>query len=118
MGKNELRVGNLIINDYGEINPVYGVDEKSILTKVEEDGWSICFKPAPIPLTEEWLLKFGFKRFPWGLSIDKLLFKDNLNHPCEELTLEVGNGFKATVKTVHETQNLYKSFTGKELKLL
>ena len=79
---------------------------------------SFKLRYLPIPLSEEWLLKFGFKRFPWGLSIDKLLFKDNLNHPCEELTLEVGNGFKATVKTVHELQNLYKSLTGKELKLL
>ena len=62
MNAKELRVGNLIYNDFGEIQPVYGVDEKSILTKVEENGWSICFKPKTIQLNEEWLLKLGFKK--------------------------------------------------------
>lgn len=56
----ETRVGNLIFNDYGEIQPIYGIDEKSILTKVDVNGWSICFKPKGIPITEEILLKIGF----------------------------------------------------------
>jgi hypothetical protein len=69
----------------------------------------------PIPLTEEWLLKFGFERRPWGLIINGLLFRDNIKNPCEVLTLEIGNGFRTEVKYVHQLQNLYFSLTGEEL---
>lgn len=69
----------------------------------------------PIPLTEEWLLKFGFERRPWGLIKGGLLFRDNIKNPCEELTLQIGNGFNVTVQHVHTLQNLYFALTGEEL---
>jgi hypothetical protein len=67
----------------------------------------------PIPLTEEWLLKFGFQRFPWGLVKDGLLFKDDLK--CSYLILQVGNGFERKIHYVHEFQNLYFALTQREL---
>lgn len=71
-----------------------------------------CF---PIPLSTEWLEKFGFERFPWGLVKNNLLFTDNFLKPSEELTLQIANGFRVTVKYVHELQNLYYALKKEEL---
>ena len=79
------------------------------ISKTDNDS----FMYRPIPLTEEWLLKFGFRRFPWGLVVDDLLFKDDLK--CSYLTLQVGNGFEVTINYVHQLQNLFFSLTGREL---
>lgn len=76
------------------------------------DYMSHCFS---VPLTKEWLRKLGFERFPWGWVKGNLLFRDNLKNPCETLTLEIGNGFRVTVKYVHELQNLYYALTKQEL---
>ena len=106
MKKNEVRHGNLVI--YGGHQTT--IDEKEIIHFIRFPD-----KYEPIPLTEEWLLKFGFKRFPWGLVAGNLLFKDNLK--CTELTFEVGNGFRVEIKYVHQLQNLYFCLCGKELTL-
>ena len=74
-----------------------------------------CF---PVLLTEEWLRKFGFERFPWGLVKGNLLFRDDLKNPCETLTLEIGNGFRTEIKYVHQLQNLYYALTNEELTVL
>ena len=118
MENNELRIGNLV--DFnGQVETVYairnsGVDFYRGKTKKSVIMQSYVWEAIkPIPLTEEWLLKFGFKRFPWGLVKDNLLFKDDLK--CSYLILQVGNGFEVKVKYVHELQNLYFALTGSEL---
>jgi hypothetical protein len=109
MTANELRIGNLVDTAVGIIrveeiplksNPLYNTNALHA-----------------IPITEEWLLKFGFERHPWGLVINGLLFRDNIKTPCKELTLEVGNGFKTKVGYVHQLQNLYFVLTGEELNI-
>jgi hypothetical protein len=118
MKANELRIGNLIFNDFGEVEPIYGVDEKGILTKVEENGWSMCFKPKPIPLTEEWLLKFGFEHiknnwyniFAVNNTFNVYLFSDN-----EGFRVEIVSQSITVLKYVHQLQNLYFALTGEEL---
>jgi hypothetical protein len=63
----------------------------------------------PIPLTEEWLLKFGFKKSSWGwikngVNIQKgftLAFSSNKN--------------SIEIKHLHQLQNLYFALTGQEL---
>ena len=119
----DVRVGNLIFNDYGEIQPIYGVDEKSILTKVDVNGWSICFKPKGVPISEEWLFKFGFIKY------GKLHDSYKLNPFIVELGI-LGNHYTfrkimtkdesmllKEMKCVHELQNLYFSITGSELQI-
>lgn len=101
----ELRIGNKVLRN----GIIVSVDNQTF--------WDVEKYPdqyKPIELTEEWLLKFGFTRQPWGLVIGSLLFKDK-NHECKELTLEIGNGFRTTVKYVHQLQNLYFALTGEEL---
>ncbi|AZB01273.1 hypothetical protein EG359_17365 [Chryseobacterium joostei] len=129
----ELRIGNWIYDDDGILCKIIGFQpfEHSIRCDEEEgclilidiyrpdstisSGWQCDSNTVkPIDLTEEWLIKFGFTRQPWGLVIGKILFKDK-NHECKELTLEVGNGFRTTVTYVHQLQNLFHSLTGEEL---
>lgn len=114
METNELRIGNLL--SFGKkYFPVYEIQEKCFYV-LGEKGIELKNTTAelkPIQLNEEWLLKFGFKRFPWGLVKDNLLFKDDLK--CSYLILQVGNGFEVKVKYVHEFQNLYFALTQREL---
>ena len=106
MKANELRIGNHIRYR----NEIIEVQSTDILSaELSPSDFSA------IILTEEWLLKFGFKRFPWGLVVGNLLFKDNLK--CTELTFEVGNGFRVEIKYIHQLQNLYFALTGEELTL-
>lgn len=124
----ETRVGNLIFNDYGEIQPIYGVDEKSILTKVEENGWSICFKPKGIPITEERLLKIGFikKDKIWSdKSIsENLFFKENyfIEFSREgilfcQLHYSGDAWFLKNIEYIHQLQNLYFALKSSELQV-
>ena len=110
MNAKELRVWNLIYNDFGEIQPVYGVDEKSILTKVEENGWSICFKPKTIQLTEEWLLKFGFFIIEINGKFEATLpnFRYNIywNKYTDGFLFCDGETVLINFNYVHELQNL------------
>jgi hypothetical protein len=66
----------------------------------------------PIPLTEEWLLKFGF---------DNSLVKDIFLALDCNVIYDEGKyyfrrrGFQMVIKHVHQLQNLYKVLTGEEL---
>jgi hypothetical protein len=87
----------------------------------------------PIPLTEEWLLKFGFKRrkyensYWFEKSKNKLLFLSNDINPnkgcaystkLDHIFLHDGPSNIKKVKYVHQLQNLYFALTGNELKLI
>ena len=113
MKANELRIGNL----------VYLVDKEKVWEIL--DGYEIdkCDEnpfTRPIPLTEEWLLKFGFEikldNFNWnaGIGINEIGdFKLALRH-----TDNFGWFYKSRctpIKYVHQLQNLYFALTGEEL---
>ena len=68
----------------------------------------------PIPLTEEWLLKFGFKSKSYGYGDSEWKQWNN-----GKITL---NGFRETLSGVdceyiHQLQNLYFALTGEELEI-
>lgn len=102
MEASELRIGNLIMKDGDEIIvshhtfyhlEIYGEDYE------------------PIPLTEEWLEKSGFKS-----TVEWLLkYKNN----STLLVSDVKYGFQnipiQKIKYVHQLQNLYFALTGEEL---
>ena len=114
MNATELRIGNLlwdIEDDYlVKVEMIDGY-EKSI-NGFNETYFEIV---KPIPLTEEWLLKFGFEKsldywmkvnsgFFFGIKTDGYaltLFDDTMPINC--------------VKHVHQLQNLYFALTGEEL---
>lgn len=111
MKAEELRLGNYVWNDVQNC-PVQ-VNLKILMEQyyreIEGNGlWE------PIKITEDWLIKFGFCRFPgrryifdisgfWGCKfIDDGLYFPDLEH---------------IINYVHELQNLHYALTGTELLL-
>lgn len=136
----ELRIGNYLMqidqNKEKEITEVWGIINDVINPLVNENyhggafgqkryyqGWNY----EPIPLNEDWLLKFGMEYYD-GFSNQRFI---RLNkHECDfskltyshkEGLLRFTNGEdKGTslipyVKYVHQLQNLYYALTGEEL---
>ena len=102
MNANELRIGNLLENWYGDNYFEVTIEDLQIIY----NGKS---KAKPILLTEEWLLKFGFKKVAEN---DFILGKYSLYY------LLYYDGYRVseiTPKYVHQLQNLYFALTGKEL---
>ncbi len=148
MGTTDLRIGNFVttIDRSGEIHLPTGITKKIGQISffkvdlydfkrgfaIQNDSIRIDISDlSPIPLTEEWLLKFGFEKddLTEGLYTKIML----------EYNLEVSqNGFSGTLEKdllwfitikaynnqvtfqkryVHQLQNLYFSLTGEELTL-
>ena len=106
MKPNELRIGNWVETFEGVIQI--------------QNGWEIdegneC---QPIPLTEEWLFKFGFK-FDGHCSWWKnKLIELTIDTGEDEYSVFNNNGDYITlkgIKYVHSLQNLHFALTGEEL---
>ena len=118
MKASELRIGNIV--RYGANNRV--LDAELFLQLLK---YTTPFDP--IPLTEEWLLKFGFDKV--GIALTSIAIAP-LNLPCifnlpntpfsfcqGKLILTTGTGdFCVNIEYVHQLQNLYFALTGEELK--
>ena len=122
MKATELRIGNLVIyvgicnsrfNKIGEfeIQPYHF----GYLFELE-DALDLL---EPIPLTEEWLLKFGFEK----LCSTEKGFKQNvysMRNPSLQI-YELSKGYGVSfwigneLKYVHQLQNLYFALTNEEL---
>lgn len=107
MISNELRIGNWI-----EIK-----DSKGICTRVTESTFDSNIEKnyKPVPLTEQWLLNFGFESdgLEWWNGVIMLgVYKDGLYYcPTEELSYRLAKEFKY----VHQLQNLHHALTDSEL---
>ena len=118
MNANELRIGNLVyycLKDEKYINKIGGIDIYSI-----EDNEEYQESHEPIPLTEEWLLKFGFVRIDSNYEKEWLLLHKNIKTGTVDFLLnEPHTGkYKVTVlEYVHQLQNLYFALTGEELEI-
>lgn len=119
MHANELRIGNWI-KDTAPANTAYQVT--SITDEVIECTgmtiWEIGFRDEHyIPLTEEWLLKFGFKGLEYWTDMKTGWFTIDERDGFYKLSYSdnnIGNQFQY----VHQLQNLYFALTGTELKLI
>lgn len=90
----------------------------------------------PTPITEEWLLKFGFEktyepdspewRISLGLGSGQELFLEYPEREYIDIGVKRTNPHKKTedfcyfkdIRYVHQLQNLFNSLTGKELNLI
>ena len=117
MKANELRIGNWI----EQSGKHYQLDENSLIDVLEY--WKInkmCLHNS-IPLTEEWLLKFGFvkERGSYIMGVHQSRFSGLMKFkfdPLIQWVFSVGKYKDITrVKFVHELQNLYFALTGEEL---
>jgi len=115
MEANELRVNNFVeieMNTGWRLRKVRGYDIYNIHGIDEYDKANY----RPIPLTEEWLLKFGFEKEDYmnnnlytkvfGLRIFTIGIKTERGYEFD--------GWKQ-LKYVHSLQNLYFALTGEEL---
>ena len=119
MKANELRIGNYY---YGDVlfPSEYNVITANDLVELDSDPLDDYYQP--LPLTEEWLLKFGFEK---EKNIIKIYTKSKISIylDCEEYP----NGrvyfnswciLKEKVKNVHQLQNLYFALTNEELTIM
>ena len=106
MKASELRIGNLVYDNLGGALKIKGISLESDLSHIK-----------PIPLTEEWLLKFGFEfdeeddgyqkgKYKVSVSNEGCLFFINIGYYPEEI---------AEFNYVHQLQNLYFALTNEEL---
>lgn len=145
MNAAELRIGNLLHfiphplrnNPNERVVVVSAIDKKQVV--VTDIGLNLALnltdkEVGPIPLTEEWLKRFGFQRM-FIPNISVFLFKlgDFTTTTCERVMIEgqpiegeilltnfYGNPcYKyeraKTLRYVHQLQNLYYALTGEEL---
>jgi len=117
MKANELRIGNLV-DDNGLIETVIS---DHLINDEHYDGLRGCL---PIPLTKEWLLKFGFlhSHSQWYELRSLDLWCDAFNIDLKQgiLTATYNNNEEMIVKPmlhVHQLQNLYFALTGNELEI-
>lgn len=107
----ELRIGNCINNTSGQPFQVYATCLVT-LAQYEADK-KIDLGYNPIPLTEEWLLKFGFEKFTTKDVYPT--FANNIFNWNNGILYLIGYGFMNHCKYVHQLQNLYFALTGEEL---
>jgi hypothetical protein len=98
---NELRIGNCINNGKQNIR----VSATTFNTDISQYN--------PIPLTEEWLLKFGFEVYKFDHKKNQYRFKDRLIVIRDDLFCDYGTG--VIINHVHQLQNLYFCLCGEEL---
>ena len=117
MKANELRIGNWYDHN--------GIPKQATPNTIEEVWESERSWCKPIPLTEEWLLKFGFEYryagwFEMRSRFNGDYFEMNFHIITKEIHLLQDSGRKyevhlCNIKHVHQLQNLYFALTGEEL---
>ena len=115
---NELRIGNWIqwedeSNDMVQVKGIGETKDGGVVTTSKKER-AYLFEFVGIPLTEEILLKAGFRILTWGyVKISSENFSVRLN-PIT-FNYEVSGNNPVEVKYVHQLQNLIYALTGEEL---
>jgi hypothetical protein len=116
MNTKELRIGNLVnYAEEGTIFTVMLIDHNGIgVQNQNESTWIEIDQFEGIPLTEEWLLKFGFEK--QGMSY----VKEVKNQTFEISKWSDGRFFYGCYlnlrnRYIHQLQNLYFALTSEEL---
>jgi hypothetical protein len=124
MQSKELRIGNLV--NYKIVDKLD--ERKEWFEPCEIDAVDlqvIDSEYQPIPLTEEWLLKLGFKIYKdpetvyYEIMFDKIAnYKFYLSRKKGFPIFYYRNDFSTTqIHSIHSLQNLYFALTNEELKL-
>ena len=127
MKASELRIGNLVNHTTGQCKVVgfYGeIFRAENINKIELK--SNVFNLQPIPLTEEWLLKFGFEKIKdfnvyinvWELKGFMVSLGEYINIHVDWADDGADNYHSIVVYEelyVHTLQNLYFALTNEEL---
>ena len=126
MKAKDFRIGNLVYyhiedpmderKEWDEISPIDYDDLRCFETYKDNSEY------RPIPLTEEWLLKFGFEEdnYTYIKGVHQKIFsgimKFEFNESLKNWEFSIGRYNDLTrVEYVHQLQNLYYALTGEEL---
>ncbi len=116
MKATELRIGNWVeeahSGEFGQVDMVV----LSIIERMSNHSY------RPIPLTEEWLLKFGFEQMKLYTG-DNCFVKEKFCVLCDgelknydlRLTFDSDQTIRVELDYVHQLQNLYFAIIGEEL---
>lgn len=126
MKASEFRIGNLVWDDYSGEMQVAGIYEKvSIDLRKSESlpiGAFLLKNVQPLPLTPEWLERFGFVAREWREARDykpgglPVYERGMILMFVPEGMCQVRGGFiDPKIEYVHQLQNLYFALTGSEL---
>jgi hypothetical protein len=126
MKANELRIGNWILNKRyksGYKMQIESIGEFGLNIELGHDGLNPLIgddcsfnECEPIPLTDEWLVKFGFKEKNCGyLCKNKRIFISNSNYDFEYSCSFFDCDDYIEIKYVHQLQNIYFALTNEEL---
>lgn len=121
INSKDFRIGNLI--DRGDyICLVSEIKEDGIITTpIDYKGERFVLQEInPIPLTEEWLLKFGFTLINKVdyITVDFAIYQkgDILWEDCGKAGFN-DSWFDGSAEYVHQLQNLVFALTGEELEI-
>lgn len=118
MKANELRIGNWLSVDGNQWHVDSIITNPFELYFVENPEYNHAINATPIPLTEEWLIKFEFI-YSGMIGSEQITFTKGklmlLSRNSKEWNLS-GYDDLVNIKYVHQLQNLYFSLTGEELK--
>lgn len=145
MKASELRIGNKLMLSKEMQQSLFDSCEISLrnnvisITKIDVDNdieaWvnsndddeiiDFCLDThiKPIPLTEEWFLKFGFDATSRGYIIGEhwvfplLITRDKFGYIMKIFNNDIGTLCSPTLEYVHQLQNLYFALTGEELEI-
>ena len=118
MKATELRIGNwvnVISWDWSDFNGETEIDIKEL--EVIDNGFA---NVVGIPLTEEWLIKFGFEpNIEYGKYMNHEIYNTEEGYVYVVDSVENGYGdwdyTEVDIKHVHQFQNLYFALTNEEL---
>ncbi len=129
MEAKELRIGNFVKEVvYKDECMAAGYNPIKEVDRISDNGitFTDCYFQVidliePIPLTEEWLVKFGFEdndytfdkgdfQISWGLRIVSSGVRSSFY-----LDGYIPESFKIKIEHIHQLQNLYFALTGEEL---
>lgn len=130
MNAKDYRIGNLVYyhiedsmderKEWNEVSPI-DYDDLRCFVQYEDNS-----EYRPIPLTEEWLLKFHrnedeiekSKRFPNEITIyDRFLFIWKPEYKYWYVVTAYHKEYLSKIEFVHEYQNFIFALTGEELTL-
>lgn len=126
MESRELRMGNYVTDEYP--------DGSKYMTQVGISQMEYVGNCEPITLTEEWLLKFGFKKKIDSQAGDDWWCIEDKGNPRRAIATEYDEDLKTwllffredigcgwcdlnEVEYVHELQNVYQALTFEELEI-
>jgi hypothetical protein len=116
MKATEVRIGNLLNHNNGFVVGPFTVNSIHISDLERDNAYAKEYEP--IPLTEEWLISFGFIDDKITFELKGFMLGWYRNDEFYYLpTNQINVRNKIQIKYVHQLQNLYFALTGEELGL-